>query len=65
MSGPSDSSAMPSARQDVSPGEAVAGFAPPPYPYERLNGAKARATERFAASGGLVANIRLQRAETH
>ena len=54
MSGPSDSSAMPSARQDVSPGEAVAGFAPPPYPYERLNGAKARATERFAASGGLV-----------
>ena len=30
------------------------GFAPPPYPYERLNGAKARATERFAGSGGLV-----------
>jgi succinyldiaminopimelate transaminase len=32
----------------------VAGFAPPPYPYERLNGAKARATERFADRGGLV-----------
>jgi succinyldiaminopimelate transaminase len=31
-----------------------AGFAPPPYPYERLNGAKARATERFADRGGLV-----------
>lgn len=31
-----------------------AGFAPPPYPYERLNGAKARAVERFAGSGGLV-----------
>ena len=30
------------------------GFAPPPYPYERLNGAKARATERFAERGGLV-----------
>lgn len=30
------------------------GFAPPPYPYERLNGAKARATERFADRGGLV-----------
>ena len=24
---------------------AATGFAPPPYPYERLNGAKARATE--------------------
>ena len=33
---------------------APAGFAPPPYPYERLNGAKARATERFADRGGLV-----------
>lgn len=33
---------------------APAGFAPPPYPYERLNGAKARATERFAGRGGLV-----------
>ena len=33
---------------------AAAGFAPPPYPYERLNGAKARATERFADRGGLV-----------
>jgi len=30
------------------------GFAPPPYPYERLNGAKDRATERFADRGGLV-----------
>jgi succinyldiaminopimelate transaminase len=31
-----------------------AGFAPPPYPYERLNGAKSRAQERFAGRGGLV-----------
>jgi succinyldiaminopimelate transaminase len=31
-----------------------AGFAPPPYPYERLNGAKARAGQRFADRGGLV-----------
>ncbi len=31
-----------------------AGFAPPPYPYERLNGAKARASELFADRGGLV-----------
>ncbi len=31
-----------------------AGFAPPPYPYERLNGAKSRATGRFADRGGLV-----------
>ncbi len=31
-----------------------AGFAPPPYPYERLNGAKARAIERFTDRGGLV-----------
>jgi succinyldiaminopimelate transaminase len=42
----------------VNPGVAVpgtpAGFAPPPYPYERLNGAKAMATERFAHRGGLV-----------
>ena len=30
------------------------GFDPPPYPYERLNGAKARAAERFAGRGGLV-----------
>jgi len=30
------------------------GFAPPPYPYERLNGAKARATEGFSDRGGLV-----------
>ncbi len=30
------------------------GFAPPPYPYERLNGAKATATERFREAGGLV-----------
>ena len=30
------------------------GFAPPPYPYERLNGARARAIERFADRGGLV-----------
>ena len=33
---------------------APAGFAPPPYPYERLNGAKARAAARFADRGGLV-----------
>jgi succinyldiaminopimelate transaminase len=33
---------------------ASAGFAPPPYPYERLNGAKARAVERFADRGGVV-----------
>ena len=42
----------------MNPGVAVpgtpAGFAPPPYPYERLNGAKAMATERFAHRGGLV-----------
>jgi len=31
-----------------------AGFAPPPYPYERLNGARTRASERFAGSGGVV-----------
>ena len=40
----------------LSPGAAVpgtpGGFAPPPYPYERLNGAKAMATERFAGRGG-------------
>ena len=30
------------------------GFAPPPYPYERLDGAKDRAIERYASSGGLV-----------
>jgi len=30
------------------------GFAPPPYPYERLNGVRARAEERFADRGGLV-----------
>ncbi len=34
--------------------DAPAGFAPPPYPYERLNGAKARASELFADRGGLV-----------
>jgi len=38
---------------DSSSGPSV-GFTPPPYPYERLNGARARATERFAARGGLV-----------
>ena len=38
----------------VGPAAGQAGFAPPPYPYERLNGAKARATERFAGRGGLV-----------
>jgi succinyldiaminopimelate transaminase len=32
----------------------AAGFAPPPYPYERLDGAKAVATDRFAGRGGLV-----------
>jgi succinyldiaminopimelate transaminase len=32
----------------------MAGFAPPPYPYERLNGAKARALALFADRGGLV-----------
>jgi succinyldiaminopimelate transaminase len=36
------------------PPASPAGFAPPPYPYERLNGAKARAAERFAGRGGLV-----------
>jgi len=35
-------------------GGTTAGFAPPPYPYERLNGAKAAATERFEGRGGLV-----------
>ena len=30
------------------------GFAPPPYPYERLHGAKAKATLRFRDKGGLV-----------
>jgi succinyldiaminopimelate transaminase len=35
-------------------GDAAAGFAPPPYPYERLQGAKAAATERFEGRGGLV-----------
>ena len=35
-------------------GGAPAGFAPPPYPYERLNGAKAAATARFEGRGGLV-----------
>ena len=38
----------------TTPPTGSAGFAPPPYPYERLNGAKARATERFADRGGLV-----------
>ncbi len=33
---------------------APGGFAPPPYPYERLHGARDRATERFADRGGLV-----------
>jgi len=37
----------------VSQGGAV-GFTPPPYPYERLNGARARAFERFTDRGGLV-----------
>ena len=54
MSGLADSSATPGPRDAVSPAKAVPGFAPPPYPYERLNGAKARATQRFATSGGLV-----------
>ena len=30
------------------------GFIPPPYPYERLNGARSRAAGRFADRGGLV-----------
>ena len=34
--------------------ESAAGFAPPPYPYERLHGAKAAATDRFEDRGGLV-----------
>ena len=38
----------------VSGDGAVAGFAPPPYPYERLNGLKSRANEQFADRGGLV-----------
>lgn len=32
----------------------MSGFAPPPYPYERLNDVRARAQERFADRGGLV-----------
>jgi succinyldiaminopimelate transaminase len=32
----------------------MAGFVPPPYPYERLDGTKSRATTRFADRGGLV-----------
>ena len=36
------------------PEPATTGFQPPPYPYDRLDGVKARATERFAADGGLV-----------
>jgi len=35
-------------------GDRPSGFAPPPYPYERLNGAKAVAAERFEGRGGLV-----------
>ena len=34
--------------------DGASGFTPPPYPYQRLNGTKARATERFADRGGLV-----------
>ncbi len=30
------------------------GFVPPPYPYDRLDGVKSRAAERFASDGGLV-----------
>jgi aspartate/methionine/tyrosine aminotransferase len=30
------------------------GFAPPPYPYDRLNTLKAKAESRFASEGGLV-----------
>jgi aspartate/methionine/tyrosine aminotransferase len=30
------------------------GFEPPPYPYDRLEGVKSRATARFAADAGLV-----------
>ena len=40
---------------DVGRGDLDApGFTPPPYPYQRLNGTKARAIERFADRGGLV-----------
>ncbi len=36
----------------VPPG--TSGFAPPPYPYERLSGARARAEARFEGAGGVV-----------
>ncbi len=38
----------------TSPGSRPSGFEPPPYPYDRLNKVKARATARFASEGGLV-----------
>lgn len=31
-----------------------AGFSPPPYPYDRLSGVRARADARFAGAGGVV-----------
>ena len=36
----------------VPPG--TSGFAPPPYPYDRLSGARAGAEARFAGAGGVV-----------
>jgi len=32
----------------------TSGFAPPPYPYDRLSGTRARAEARFAEAGGVV-----------
>jgi aspartate/methionine/tyrosine aminotransferase len=39
---------------DSRPAGAGAGFAPPPYPYDRLAALKAGAEDRFRAGGGLV-----------
>ncbi len=39
---------------DPGAGDGVAGFHPPPYPYDRLNALKARVEGRFADDGGLV-----------
>lgn len=42
-------------RSDRSPGDsAPSGFAPPPYPYDRLDTLKAKAEARFGSEGGLV-----------
>ena len=42
----------PSPQPGVDP--APAGFEPPPYPYDRLQGVTSRAAARFASDGGLV-----------